>query len=147
MSKATAKQLRTAGVPCPCGCGEEHVRIVGEVHWPELDRWQFYFALLAHQGEQRNVWFALGGAPNAADDRQGYVSVLSFRTGDDVISRITDASESPHRDEPLFVDRAARLVDRDEVFPRENVREWVFASIDDIIASDPSVRAFLLPDV
>jgi len=47
----------------------------------------------------------------------------------------------------MFTDGVARLVDRDEVFPRENVREWVFASTDDIIASDPAVRAFLLDDV
>lgn len=90
------------------------------------------------------VWFALGGAPNDVDERDGYVSVESWSAGDQIISRITDASESPHRKESMFPDDAGRIVDRDDVFPREDVRAWVFASIDDIISSDPDVRAFLL---
>lgn len=141
---ATTKHLRTRTSPCPCGCGEQHVRIRGELHWPEVQRWQYYFVMLAHQGERRNAWFALGGAPNALDARDGYASVLSWRADDQIISRIVDASASPHREEPLFADGVARLVDRDEVFPREDVREWVFQSIDAIIASDPEVHAFLL---
>lgn len=141
---ATTKLVRKSEVPCPCGCGKQHMRIVGEIHWEDVGRWQYYFAMLAQHDEERHAWFALGGAPNDVDARDGYVSVESWSDGDNVISRITDASESPHRAEPMFVDNVGRLVDRAEVFPREDVRAWVFASIDDIVANDPDVRAFLV---
>ena len=140
---ATIKVRTRTARPCPCGCGLEHVRVVGELHWPEVGSWQFFFALLAHDGEQRNLWIALGGAP-ARDGQDTYVSILTFTRDDQFVSRITDAAESPHRKESLFLEGVARLADRAEIFPVEAVRAWVFETVDELLEEDGELRRFLL---
>ena len=83
----------------------------------------------------------LGGV--TAEERQGYVSVEMWLTAEGGwASRITDARASPHRHHEIFED-AARLVDRDEVFPDEAKRAWVFETVDQLAIADLEIAAFL----
>jgi hypothetical protein len=135
------KVLKRSTLRCDCGCGRRHRLLRLELH--EEGWWQYALALLARDGGERHLWFALGGATPASGRRpEGYASVETWSDGEQVTSRITDASESPLRHDPLF-ESAARLLDRAAVFPKVAKRRWVFETIDALIAHRPELLRFL----
>jgi hypothetical protein len=111
------------------------------LHYSSTGEAVFRVHLLEKTAGEPHLWVLLGtGSWIPSETRGSWITVHSWVTDGELISRIEDPEDSPFSDADAFDERRLR---RDEVFAQTGGPEWVFKCHDLIVEHHPAVKHFL----